>query len=106
MQEYPMMKTETKLTDISMIKGGDYMLTLWNLILLLNDGLCYVFNKDEKLIDIFTIGFTDNIEDLDGHGQRIIDKFERRVTEDNETHFLVFLSDEIDENEHGQIQVF
>ena len=81
-------------------------MTLWKMILMLEDGLMYVFDSAQNLVDIFTIGFTDNIRDLDGNGEKIVDKFERGRTSDGQNYYSVILSDEVDENEDGQIPVF
>lgn len=79
--------------------------TLWDLSLIIGDGFIYTFDYSGNFISAFNIGLLTDIEDLDGYGARIVDKFER-VTAENETYFKVILSNEIDENEHGQMLLF
>jgi len=79
--------------------------TLWGLSLIIGDGFIYTFDSLGKFISAFNIGMLSSIEDLDGYGARIVNKFER-VTAENETYFKIILSDETDENEHGQILLF
>lgn len=81
-------------------------MTLWKMILLLNDGIVYVFDEEKNPIDVFTVGFTDSIEDLDGNGQRIVKSYEQGFSMSGVVFYTVILSDEVDENEHGQIPVF
>lgn len=83
--------------------------TFWQIILILGDGFCFVYDKDgrpENLKNIFEVGQIADFEDLDGTGDRIVDTFERKKGTDGKEYFIVILSDDRDENENGQLPVY
>jgi len=77
-------------------------MTLWQIIISLNDGYVFVYDKNLNPLNTFIVGNVADFEDLDGIGGRIVKKYEST----NKGVYSVILSDEVDENEKGRLPVY